>query len=92
MGDADVLSYYIEAKYKIISQMFAAVRWNQQLFGTVPDEEEELKWGNDAYRVDGVLGYRFNNYMQLKLQYSFTREEAGQTGEHLFAGQFTIRF
>jgi hypothetical protein len=92
VGDADVLSYYIEAKYKITSQLFAAVRWNQQLFGTVPDEEEQLKWGNDTLRADGVLGYRFNNYMQLKLQYSFTHDEAGQTGEHLFAGQFSIRF
>ena len=92
VGDADVLSYYIEAKYKITSQLFAAVRWNQQLFGTVPDEEEQLKWGNDTLRVDGVVGYRFNNYLQLKLQYSFTHDEHGQTGEHLFGGQFTIRF
>ena len=92
VGDADVLSYYIEAKYKITSQLFAAARWNQQLFGTVPDGEKQLKWGNDTLRVDGVLGYRFNNYVQLKLQYSFTHDEAGQTGEHLFGGQFTIRF
>ena len=92
VGNADVLSYYIEAKYKITSQLFAAVRWNQQLFGTVPDEEEQLKWGNDTLRVDGVVGYRFNNYLQVKLQYSFTHDEAGQTGEHLFGGQFTIRF
>ena len=92
VGDADVLSYYIEAKYKIISQLFAAVRWNQQLFDTVPDEDEQIRWGNDVFRVDGVLGYRFNNYVQLKLQYSFTHEDAEQIGEHLFATQFTIRF
>jgi hypothetical protein len=92
VGNADVLSYYIEAKYKITSQLFAAARWNQQLFGTVPDEEEQLKWGNDTLRIDGVLGYRFNNYLQVKLQYSFTHDEHGQTGEHLFGGQFTIRF
>ncbi len=87
-----MLSYYIEAKYKITLQLFAAARWNQQLYGTVPDEEQQLKWGNDTLRVDGVLGYRFNNYLQLKFQYSFTHDDAGQTGEHLFGGQFTIRF
>jgi hypothetical protein len=92
VGDADVLSYYIEAKYKITSQLFAAVRWNQQLFGTVPDEEEELKWGNDVLRVDGVVGYRLNNYIQIKLQYSFTHDEAEELGEHLVGGQFTVRF
>ena len=92
VGNADMLSYYIEAKYKITSQLFAAVRWNQQLFGTVPDDGEQVKWGNDTLRVDGVVGYRFNNYLQVKLQYSFTHDEAGQTGEHLLGGQFTIRF
>lgn len=92
VGDADVLSYYIEAKYKITSQLFAAVRWNQQLFGTVPDEEEQLQWGNNASRVDGVLGYRFTNYLQIKMQYSFTHDDAEELGEHLVAGQFTIKF
>jgi hypothetical protein len=92
VGDADVLSYYIEAKYKITSQLFAALRWNQQLFGTLPDEEEQLKWGNDTLRVDGVVGYRFNNFMQIKLQYSFTHDGPGDMGEHLVGGQFTFRF
>jgi hypothetical protein len=92
VGDADVLSYYIEAKYKITSQIFAAARWNQQFFGTVPDEGKELKWGNDTLRVDGVVGYRFNNYIQIKVQYSFTHDEAGDLGEHLVGGQFTVRF
>jgi len=92
VGDADVLSYYIEAKYKITPQLFAAVRWNQQLFGTVPNEGEQLKWGNDTLRVDSVIGYRFNNFMQIKLQYSFTHDGDGDLGEHLVGGQFTIRF
>jgi hypothetical protein len=92
VGDADVLSYYIEAKYKITSQLFTAVRWNQQLFGTVPDEGEQVKWGNDTLRVDGVVGYRFNNFMQIKLQYSFTHDGDGDLGEHVVGGQFTIKF
>ena len=92
VGDADVLSYYIEAKYKITSQLFAALRWNQQFFGTVPDEDGDLKWGNDVSRIDAVLGYRFTNYLQVKVQYSFTHDEAEELGEHLVAGQFTVKF
>ncbi len=93
VGNADTLSYYIEGKYKITPQFYAALRWNQQLFGTVPDEDEQLKWGNDTLRVDAVLGYRFTNYIQVKVQYSFTHQDAPeQEGAHLVAGQFTLRF
>ncbi|HVY71382.1 MAG TPA: hypothetical protein VHH73_15725, partial [Verrucomicrobiae bacterium] len=37
VGNADSLSYYLEAKYIFNPRVFAALRWNQQLFGTVPD-------------------------------------------------------
>ena len=32
LGDADIFAYYIEAKYKIAPQLFAALRWNQEFF------------------------------------------------------------
>ena len=47
---------------------FGALRWSQQLFGTVPDDDDQLQWGNDAWRVDAALGYRFTNYLQAKSQ------------------------
>ena len=37
IGNADTFSYYFEAKYKITPQLFGALRWNQQLFGTIRD-------------------------------------------------------
>jgi hypothetical protein len=94
VGNADTLSYYIEGKYKINSQLFTALRWNQQLYGKVPNgDDPPLQWGNDIWRVDAVVGYRFTNYLQVKLQYSLTRQDtARQEGEHLVAGQFTIKF
>ena len=93
IGDADSLSYYLEAKYKITPQLFAALRWNQQFFGEIPDEDHFAKWGNDISRLDAVLGYRFTNYLQLKAQYTFSHEGAAlhQNG-HLAAGQFTVKF
>jgi hypothetical protein len=92
IGNADTFSYYFEAKYKITSQLYGALRWNQQLFGTIRDEDEWTKWGNDIWRIDAALGYRFTDYLQAKIQYSFSRQDSLHEGEHLFAGQLTAEF
>ena len=93
IGNADTLAYYIEGKYKITPQLYAALRWNQQLFGTVPDDIKELQWGNDVWRVDAALGYRFTNYLQGKLQYSLTHVRGNASiGKQLLAAQLTLRF
>ena len=92
IGNADTFSYYFEAKYKLTSQLYGALRWNQQLFGTVRDEDERAKWGNDIWRIDAALGYRFTDYLQAKIQYSFSREDSMSGSEHLFAGQITAKF
>ena len=93
VGNADVLSYYLEMKYKITSQLFLAGRWNQQLYGTVPDGNKEVRWGNNAARVDVVIGYRFSTSIQLKLQYSFTHLDGNDNESvQLLATQFTFRF
>ncbi len=94
VGDADTLSYYIEAKYKVTPQFFAAARWNQQFYATVPTGGAgQQPWGNDIWRVDAALGYRFTNYLQAKIQYSFSHQDATiQQGEQLVAGQLTIKF
>src|SRR5581483_3090952 len=75
IGNADIFAYYLEAKYKITPQLFAAVRWNQELFGDVRDGTERVQWGNDTSRVDLAVGYRFTNYLQTKVQYSFTHQD-----------------
>jgi hypothetical protein len=94
VGDASTFVYYIEVKYKLTPQLFAALRWNQQLFGTVPDGGSgRVQWGNDLRLVDAAIGYRFTPYTQLKLQYSVQHEEnAARDLSSLFAAQFTVRF
>lgn len=91
VGSADVFSYYVEAKYKITPQLFLALRWNQQLFGQLPDEGVKVAWGNDAWRVDSVVGYRFTDYLQAKLQYSYTGYRTSGHN-HLLALQLTCKF
>src|ERR1043166_984030 len=92
IGNADTFSYYVEAKYKITPQLFAALRWNQQLFGTIRDEDEREKWGNDIWRIDAAIGYRFTNYLQGKVQYSLSQQNSSQEGEHLVAVQLTAKY
>ncbi len=94
VGDADSFAYYFEVKYKFTPQFFAALRWNQQLFGTVPDGAGGcVRWGDDLGRVDAAIAYRFTTHIQLKVQYSFQHETTGPGDDnHLFAAQFTVRF
>ena len=93
VGDADLLSYYLEAKYKVTPQLFVAARWNQQLYGDISFNGESTRWGNDAWRVDLALGYRFSADLQLKVQCSFTHhDEDVQEGERLLGAQLTLRF
>jgi hypothetical protein len=94
VGDADTLAYYFEGKYKFTPQLFGALRWNQQIFGSVDNGRKgSLRWGQDLGRIDAAIGYRFTSHTQLKLQYSFQHETTGPCDDnHLLAAQFTVRF
>jgi hypothetical protein len=93
-SDADTFAYYLEAKYKFTPQFFAAVRWNQQFFGDVTNSTgRTAPWGRDLWRADIAAGYRFTEHTQLKVQYSFQRDNYGlQNLTHMLAAQFTVRF
>ncbi|HEY1765659.1 MAG TPA: hypothetical protein VGF85_12105 [Opitutaceae bacterium] len=94
VGNADTESYYVEAKYKLTPQFFAAIRWNQQLFGTLDDPVlGSVRWGRNAERIDFAPGYRLTPHIQMKLQYSLERQHADQDRwGSLTAVQFTVRF
>jgi hypothetical protein len=93
-GNADVFTYYIEAKYKLTPQLFVALRWNQELFDNEHDAgSAAVVRTPDIARIDLAAGYRFTAHTQLKLQYSlacgdFVSSHLGST----FAVQFTVRF
>lgn len=93
LGNADTFAYYLEAKYKVTPQLSAAIRWNQQLFNDVGDNGLSRAWGYDMVRIEAALAYRFTPHIQLKVQYGFQQQTDGpEDDNHLFAGQFTIRF
>ncbi len=93
VGNADTLAYFIEAKYKLTPNLFAAVRWNQQFFADVPTPTGPQPWDNDVWRADFALGWRFSRHLQGKLQYSFSHQKGIlQQGEQLVAAQITLKF
>lgn len=94
VANADLLAYYLEAKYKITAGLYAAARWNQELFANINNGTGgQEPWGNDMYRIDLALGYRFTRHLQTKIQYSFGRRNATlQQGEQLVAAQVTVKF
>ena len=94
VGKAETLAYYLELKYKFTPQFFAALRWNQQIYGQLATSTgTSLPWGRDVWRVDFAPSYRFNPHSELKLQYSL---QAGGAGPHNYfetiAVQFVLRF
>lgn len=94
VGNADILGYYVEAKYKFTPQLFGALRWNQMLYNDVPDElGHAMPWGHDEWRLDAAMTYRFTPHMQMKVQYSLQHEDHAEAEvSHLVAAQFTVRF
>ncbi len=93
VGNADTLSYYVEAKYKFTPQWFGALRLNQQVFGRIADRGTMTRWGREAWRTDLGAGYRFTAHAQLKLEYNLQRGDADPRDyAHLLAAQFTVRF
>ncbi len=94
LGDADTFGYFIEAKYKILPQLFAAVRWNQQFFDEVSDGVGgRVPWAHDVSRWQTALTYRFTAHTHLKVEYDLEHEvRAARHLRHTFAAQFTVRF
>lgn len=92
LGDAEVVSYYVEAKYKFTPQFFGAVRWNQEIYREFkPLTGPKVAWGRDVSRVDIAATWRLSVSAQLKLQYSTTAERT-KSAANTVAGQVTLRF
>ena len=91
VGEVDVLSGYIEAKYKITPQFWTALRVNHSWFGDIPGLT--VSWDRNTSGVDLGLGYRSSTHIEAKIQYSFVQQQGPDTeGNHLFAAQVVVRF
>src|SRR6185436_20753466 len=70
-GNVDTFAYYVEGKYKITPQLYGALRWNHQIYDSIPlSDGGQATWGDNLWRIDAAVGFRFTAFTQLKLQYS----------------------
>lgn len=93
VGRADVFAYYTEVKYKFTPRLSGALRWNEQLYASIPDRGGRTRWGQNVRRVDFAPGYRFTPHTQLKLQYGLQEGDSGRRDTtRTLATQFTLRF
>jgi len=92
-GNADTFSWYLETKYQITPQLYAAARWNQQVYNQVNTASGPQNWDNDEMRVDLGLGYKWSRNVLTKIQYSWQHQQTSfQNGRQLVALQFILRF
>lgn len=94
IGPADTWAYYLEAKYKFTPRYSAALRWNEQRFGDVPDElGRPVRWGENLARIEAAQVFRFTAHTELKLQFSLQRGGVLARGySRMNAAQFVMRF
>jgi hypothetical protein len=93
VGDAQTVSYYVEAKYKFSPRIFVGARWNEQYFGTISDRGTMVRWGRNTWRVDLAPGLRISPHTQLKLQLSLMPGELSpRQFTTVLGSQLTIRF
>ncbi len=91
---ADAVAWYVEARWRFLPTAWAALRWNQQFFGDVPDGQGgERAWDRDAWRADLGVGWRPLRWAQAKIQYAWRRNRGPQQqGEQMVVAQATVRF
>jgi len=91
VGALEAVSGFIEAKYKITADLWTAFRWNQAAFGDVPGMD--ISWDRNGWRNDIALGWRVNENIQAKLQYSLGDKSGREPeGNHLGALQLIMKF
>lgn len=91
VGPVDVLSGYIEAKYKITPQLWTALRVNQSWFGDIPGLS--VSWDRITTSVDLGLGYRSSTHIEAKLQYTYAYQQGPDSeSNQLLAAQIVVRF
>ncbi len=92
-GNADTFSWYLETKYQITTQLYAAARWNQQVYNQINTATGPQNWDNDEMRLDLGLGYKWSKNFLTKIQYSWQHQETSfQNANQMVSAQVVFRF
>ena len=93
IGRVGTLAWYVESKYRLGPNWFAAGRFNHQVFDDISVGTTSASWDRETIRLDAALGYRLNRHWQARVQYSYQHKDGPlQQGEQMLAAQLTLRF
>jgi hypothetical protein len=92
-GDLEVLSYYIEGRWKVHPRVWIAGRWGQQFCDEIDTPAGDVSWDRQTWRAEVALGVKITRDLLLKAQYSHTHETGnGVQGENAVGVGFGVRF
>lgn len=90
--DASFWSYYVEGRYAFKPRWWLSARWNQQIYNEIDTANGSEDWDNDLYRIDLGLGHHPSRHTQVRLQYSYQRQDADfQNGEHFAVLELSLK-
>lgn len=85
--EAEVYSYFVEAKRSLGAKWWAALRWNQEWYNQIDTPTGPEDWGNPIVRIDAGLGWKPLRHLTLKLTYT---HQAQERVDYLNARNFAV--
>ncbi len=94
VDDLDLVSWYVEGKYKFLPGLFGAARLEQMLFGRIDDAGgDSHPWDRNLWRVEFGGGYFFTENLFVKgtMQLNYTMG-GREPHDHMFVLQVGLTF
>lgn len=91
VGDADLLTGFVEVRYKFAPRWWLAGRWNRSIFDEVRGSTRS--WDRHVTRIDAGLGFRHDANLLFKLEYNRGQQSGGDiNGRDQVAVQAVLTF
>ena len=91
VGDADLVTAFVEVRYKVAPRWWLAGRWNRTMFDEV--EGSTRSWDRHLTRIDIGVGFRQDANLLFKLEYNRGQQSGGNVnGRDQLAVQAVLTF
>ncbi len=91
VGDADLVTGFVEVRYKAAPRWWLAGRWNRTIFDQVADSTD--RWDRNLTRIDVGVGFRQDANLLFKLEYNRGEQSGGNiNGRDQVAVQVVFTF
>ena len=91
VGDAELLTGFVEVRYKFAPRWWLAGRWNRSIFDEVRNSSQS--WDRHLTRIDVGVGFRKDANLLFKLEYNRGQQSGGNiNGRDQVAVQAVLAF